>query len=365
MSAVPDWMIYGANGYTGRLVARLAVARGERPVLAGRNADEVAALAGELGLEHRVVDLPTGRRGTAALQAALDGIGAVAHCAGPYQVTAAPMVDACLAAGTHYLDITGELPVFEEIYERHDEAVAAGVVLLPGAGFDVVPTDCLAALLAAQLPGAVSLELAFLARGGMSPGTAKTALGVAGRGGRRRVGGQLVPTRYGEPSRVVPFPSGERRVGAVPWGDVVTAYRSTGIGDITVYTKVPASMAGPGRVARLRTALVQKLLGYRVIHDIASRMVGARVAGPSPDTREATGVEVWGEVRDAAGGSRSGTLVGPNGYDLTADAVVRAAGYVLAGRGPAGPIAPGAHTPSSALGADFARELTGVTLELG
>jgi saccharopine dehydrogenase (NAD+, L-lysine-forming) len=349
-------MIYGANGYTGRLAARLAVARGERPILAGRDAAGIGALATELGLEQRVVSLTD----TAGLRAALAEVAVVAHCAGPYHATAAPMVDACLATGTHYLDITGELPVFEAIHARHEEAVAAGVVLLPGAGFDVVPTDCLASLLAAERPGAVALELAFLARGGMSPGTAKTGLAMTAAGSWRRVGGQLRPTPFGQPSRVVPFPSGDRRVGAVPWGDLVTAYLSTGIGDITVYTRVPVR----SRAGQVRAAVVQRLLRYGVIRRLAARTITKRVAGPSPQTRAATGVEVWGEVRDAAGDKRTGTLVGPNGYDLTADALVRAAAYLVTGTGPAGPIAPGAHTPATAFGGNFARELTGVTITL-
>ena len=349
MATVAEWMIYGATGYTGRLVARLAVERGERPILAGRDPAAVAALAHELGLDYGVVDLTD----PAGLRATLASVAAVAHCAGPYHTTAEPMVEACLATGTHYLDITGELPVFEAIFARHDEAVAAGVVLLPGAGFDVVPTDCLAALLAAELPAAVSLELAFRAPGGMSPGTAKTGLSVTARGGLRRVGGELRPTPFGQPSRLVPFPSGERRVGSVPWGDLVTAYRSTGIGDITVYTRVPVR----GRVGRLRAAAVQRLLRYAVIRRYAARMIGRRMAGPSSQTRAATGVEVWGEVRDADGNARTGTLTGPNGYDLTADAVIRATARVLAGT-----VAAGAHTPATALGADFVRELSDVSV---
>jgi short subunit dehydrogenase-like uncharacterized protein len=149
---VSEWMIYGANGYTGRLIARLAVQRGERPILAGRDAAAVGALAAELDLPHRAVSL----HDAAGLREALSGVAVVAHCAGPFDLTAAPMVEACLATGTHYVDITGEIGVFEAVFARDDDARAAGVVLLPGAGFDVVPTDCLAAMLHAALPTATS-----------------------------------------------------------------------------------------------------------------------------------------------------------------------------------------------------------------
>ena len=346
------WMIYGANGYTGRLVAKLAAARGERPVLAGRNAEAVARLATELGLPHVAVDLNDAR----ALRSALEGIDAVAHCAGPFSATWAAMVDACLAARAHYLDVTGEVVVFEGVAGRHAEAEAAGVVLLPGAGFDVVPTDCLANLLVAALPDAVALELAFIVGGGSSRGTAMTGVGVTAAGGLRRVGGKLVPTPFGSPRRAVPFPSGTRSLGAMTWGDLATAYQSTGIGDITVYGPVPVN----GPATRAVSAVVQQALRFGPVRSLATQVIRRLVSGPDDATRATTDCEVWGEVRNAAGQVRSATLTGPNPYDLTADAVVRAIRYVMAGTGPAGPIAPGAHTPATALGADFVRELDGV-----
>jgi saccharopine dehydrogenase (NAD+, L-lysine-forming) len=335
-----DWLIYGANGYTGTLVARLAAARGERPVLAGRNAAEVGALAAELGLDHRVADL----RG---LRGLLDGVAVVAHCAGPFGVTSAPMVDACLATGTHYLDVTGETDVFEAVFARHDEAVAAGVVLLPGIGFDVVPTDCLSAVVAAAVPGATSLEIAFLAGGGMSRGTALTGLAGMADGGRLRRDGRLVSAPSGSPARMVPFPTGERRVAAIRWGDLVTAARSTGIPNITTYTSLP----GGGRGASL-----SKLLGVWPLRAVAERVVRSRPAGPSAATRARTTCEVWCEARDDAGHSAVARLTGPNAYDLTADSVVRAAGRVAS-------VAPGAHTPSSAFGPDYVSALDGVKVD--
>jgi saccharopine dehydrogenase (NAD+, L-lysine-forming) len=261
------------------------------------------------------------------------------------------MIDACLATGTHYVDVTGETPVFEAVLGRHAEAVAAAVVLLTGGGFDVVPTDCLAGLLAAALPDARSLEIAFRAPGGMSRGTALTGLDIAAGGAQRRVGGVLRPTPFGEPSRQVPFPSGSRTVGAITWGDVVTAYHSTGIADITTYTTLPA----PG----VAVSLGRTLLRYAPVREFAAGFLRRRPPGPSPKVRAATSVEVWAEVRSSTG-SRAGTLTGPNAYDLTADAAVRAA-VRLAGGAAA---VPGAHTPATAFGPDFVRELDGVRVTL-
>jgi len=346
------WLIYGANGYTGELVARRAVAQRQRPLLAGRHPTAVAALAAELELEHRVVPLTD----PAGLRELLDEVDVVAHCAGPFSATAQPMVEACLDTGTHYLDITGEVGVFEWVYEQHDRAAGAGVVLLPGAGFDVVPTDCTAARLAAALPGATSLELAFVVGGGMSGGTMRSSLEGMAAGGVRRVDGALVACPPGEPSREVPLPSGTRRVSGVRWGDLVSAYRSTGIPNITTYTRIPAP---PGAVRLLRGP-ARALVGLPPVRALLTAVAGRRGSGPDPAVRARTRCEIWGEVRDAAGRTASATLAGPNPYDLTADAVVRTAGYLAAGAGPTGPVAAGAHTPSTAFGADFVAQLDDV-----
>lgn len=334
------WMIYGANGYTGELVARLAVARGERPVLAGRNAAAIGALATSLGVDAKVVDLSN----TIALHEALSQVDAVAHCAGPFVRTARPMVDACLATGTHYVDVTGEPDVFEAVLARDAEAKAAGITLLTGGGYDVVPTDCLAALLAAELPDATSLEIAFRAGGGLSRGTALTGLDIATGGALRRVGGTLVRGPLGDPKRTIDFPSKTRTVGAVTWGDVVTAYHSTGIANITVFSPVP------------RVTPAARLLRFPPVRALAARAVRRGAPGPSAEVRARTGVEIVAEVRSPSG-SRRGTLTGPNGYDITADAVVREIPLLAAAP-------PGAHTPATALGPDFVRTLDGVTVRL-
>ena len=156
-AAAGGLLVYGAYGYTGELAAREAVRRGLAPILAGRDAARVGALAAVLGCESRSFPLDD----AAALARGLAGAGAVLHCAGPFSRTSRPMVDACLAARAHYLDITGEIAVFEAIFRRDEEARRAGVALVPGVGFDVVPSDALAAELSRELPDAVSLELAF------------------------------------------------------------------------------------------------------------------------------------------------------------------------------------------------------------
>src|SRR5499426_3338197 len=274
------WMLYGSYGYTGRLVAAVARSRGHRPLLAGRDPDRLAAQAGELGLSHRVAGLAD----VDALASVLreTEVSLVAHCAGPYSATADPMTRACLAAGVPYLDVTGEIDVFEALLGMDGAAKQAGITILPGSGMDVVPTDCLAAQLKDRLPGAVRLELAFLAPGGMSPGTAKTGLEGAGKGGRVRIGGELVTVPLGWKRRTVPFPTGPVEVGSIPWGDVSTAHHSTGIPHIVVYTKLPGRKQT--RMARLLAPVAAIPLIQRRIQAIAVR----KIIGPSADRRAAT-----------------------------------------------------------------------------
>jgi saccharopine dehydrogenase (NAD+, L-lysine-forming) len=343
------WMVYGSYGYTGRLVAALARSRGHEPLLAGRDPDRLTAQAGELGLRYRAVSLAN----VDALAGVLldTRVSLVAHVAGPYSATADPMVRACLAARVPYLDVTGELDVFEALLAMDGAAKQAGIAILPGSGMDVVPTDCLATQLKDRLPDAVRLELAFLAPGGMSPGTAKTSLQGAGKGGRVRIGGELVTVPLGWMRRTVPFPSGPVEVGSIPWGDVSTAYHSTGIPDIVVYTKLPG---------RKQTRMARLLEPVAAIPPIRRRMQALavrKITGPSTERRAATRSQFWGRVENATGDAVELTATGPNGYDLTADAVVRVADRVLAGQVP-----PGAHTPAQAHGKDFIAELDGITV---
>ena len=232
------WMIYGANGYTGRLCAERAVARGLAPILAGRRGDAVARLAAELGLAHRAFALDD----STAVDEGLRDVELVLHCAGPFSATSRPMLDACVRAGSHYLDVTGEIAVFEAVHARTAELATAGVVAIPGVGFDVVPTDCLAASLAAALPNATRLELAFAGLGGgVSQGTAKTMVEGLPHGGAARIDGRIRVVPHAWKTRTISLGGKEREVVSIGWGDVSTAFHSTGIPNITTYTVLPRS----------------------------------------------------------------------------------------------------------------------------
>lgn len=345
------WMIYGAYGYTGQLVARRAVAAGYRPVLAGRDPRRLARLAAELECSWRSapVDDPGRLRGI------VEGIDLVANCAGPFARTAATIVDACLRQGAHYLDITGELDVLEHVLDHDRQARAAGVVLLPGCGFDVVPTDCLANLVADDLDGSVrSIELAFLTHGSASGGTMRTAIAQLHAPSLCVRDGKLVPVPTSERRRDVDYASRVAGSTAISWGDLATAPRSTGARDVTVYMALPRKL---DRAQRLAVAVLAAPGARSLLPPLLSRAAALRRGPDQAALAAPVGAEVWARATGSGGGSAERRLVTPNPYALTADAVVRIAASVLAGR-----VRPGAHTPAQALGSRFVLELDGVEL---
>ena len=340
-----NWMIYGANGYTGELIAREAVRRGMRPVLAGRSGPSVARLAAELGLDSRAFALDNGDPTTA-----LEGIGLVLHCAGPFSATAAPMIRACLGAKAHYLDITGEVSVFEHAQSMDAGARAAGVVVCPGVGFDVVPTDCVALALREALPTATHLALGFDGRSTWSRGTARTMVEGLGQGGCVRERGLLRSVRLGYRARRIDFGNGEKLAMTIPWGDVSTAFHTTGIPNIEVY--VPMS---PKRLRALRRLnLVRWLLGLSPVQRWLKAKVERQPAGPGEQERAATPTNVWGEARDASGRLVTARVETANGYTVTVNAALGIVERLLAR-----PAESGATTPARLMGARYVESLPG------
>ena len=344
-----DWMIYGANGYTGRLVADAAVAKGLSPVLAGRDQAAVSQLAGRLELPHRIFDIAD------VSGAALEDLRLVLNCAGPFSATARPMMDACLDARVHYLDITGEIDVFRQAHGLHDKARRRDVVLVPGVGFDVVPTDCLAALLVRELPAATHLVLAFDPSGGFSPGTARTIVEGLPEGGMVRRDAELRQVPLAWKSRDIPFAHATRHAVTIPWGDVYTAYVSTGVPNIEVYMSM--SPGNERRMKRLRW--LQPVLGWGVVQRWLKSKVDRQVRGPDDAQRADSETQLFGEVTSADGRTIRATMRTPNGYTLTADASLAVTEHLLAES-----VEGGYFTPSLLMGADFAGRLPGVTIEI-
>lgn len=346
MDPIPPWLLYGAYGYTGRRIAEEACRREMRPVLAGRDAAKLGSLADRLQCPSRAFPLDSPEK----IAGHLADVRAVLHCAGPFSETARPMMDACLLARVHYLDITGEIDVIEAAAARDERARAAGVTLLPAVGFDVVPSDCLAAMLAQKLPGATHLELAFEAFGQPSRGTARTMLEALPRGGRVRAGGRIVVVPFGWKTIEVPFRHGKRSAVSMPWGDVASAYYSTGIGNVEVYLGMPRWQIDLLRLIRPLLPVLQK----RWAQGSLRRLVDRFVRGPSEGQERACRGSFWGRVRDPEGRTVSATLETPAGYVLTVLTALASLEHVLAGAAPAG-----FATPSKAFGPEFILTIPG------
>ena len=348
MTHMSDFLIYGATGFTGSLVAREAVRRGLRPVLAGRNIEALQALGAKLGLDHRGFSLQSAEDVIDGMR----GIDTVLNCAGPFSQTAKPFVDACLKAGTHYLDITGEAAVFEALAARDAEARSAGIVLLPGVGFDVVPSDCLAVHLKRRLPTASRLVLGFRSAGRLSRGTMLTALERMDDGGLVRANGILtkVPTAW--KTRVIDFGDGPERAITIPWGDVATAFHSTGIPNIEVYLAASWGFRVGARLSRWFGWLVRS----RWMQTRLRRRVQAGPPGPTEAERRGNRCFFWGEVMDKAGRTVVTRMQTPDGYDLTVSSSLASVERIRSGE-----VSNGFRTPAMAFGPDFALELPGVT----
>ncbi len=340
------WLLYGANGFTGELIAREAVRRGMRPVLAGRSRAAIDKLAAELNCPSAIfaVDDHT------AMVDALNRVRAVLNCAGPFSQTARSLMQACLATHVHYFDITGEIDVFELAHSVHEKAERARIVLCPGVGFDVVPTDCLALALKESMPDATHLALGFDSRAGLSKGTAKTSIEALATGARVRRDGQLVSLPLGSNTRRIDFGEGEKLAVSIPWGDVSTAYFSTGIPNVEVFTAMaPERLAGLQRAERLRGLLRQRWVQY-----LLKQRIHRTVQPPTEAQRAAAPTFIWGEVRNAAGQIKTARVRTANGYSLTV-----ASSLAFLEHLPAESPYAGYATPAMLMGADFVTTLPG------
>jgi short subunit dehydrogenase-like uncharacterized protein len=346
------WLLYGAYGFTGKLIVAEAVRRGQRPVLAGRDPVRLAELANAYGLEWFALDLDYPAR----LQEAVGRYDLVLHVAGPFRDTAEPMVRACLAAGTHYLDITGELPVFEHVLAQDEAARRAGVALMSGVGFDIVPTDCLARYVADQLPDADWLETAVASSGGVptiTAGTAKSALGMMNRfpgGSVVRRDDQLVSVPLGRDSREIRFSDGRTRtMSPSAWGDLVTAAHTTGIPNVTSYLALDLP---PG--SQTLAAVGARLLALGPVRRAAEAVIERLFPGPDAHTQETSRGYLWAAATNPALVQVEAWLETPETYRFTALAALLCVERVLAEQ------PRGALTPAEAFGADLVLAIEGV-----
>lgn len=340
-------ILYGSYGYTGKIIAQECKSKNLNVILSGRNKESLQQQSEETGFPFEVVDIAD----KTALKSLLKKGAVVIHCGGPFQYTAKAMADACLETNTHYTDITGEHQVFELLAGYDQKGKEAGIMIMPGTGFDVVPSDCLALHLKNRLPSATHLQLAFtMSKGGLSRGTSKTMTEGLGNGSLIRKDGKLTPINLGEKVLEVDFGSFKAPTLNIPWGDISTAWRSTGIPNIEVYTGATDSM--------IRNAKMSKyfnwLLRQRWVKNYMLKKVDQKPAGPSKEKRNAGRSFLWGKVSDSSGKECVSQLETVSGYTLTAKTAVLIAQKIMNDNFKAG-----YQTPAMAYGADLIMEIDG------
>ncbi|MBS1506148.1 MAG: saccharopine dehydrogenase NADP-binding domain-containing protein [Bacteroidetes bacterium] len=341
-------ILYGSYGYTGQLIVEECKAKGLSVILSGRNREHLQKQSQQSGYPFEVVDISDAE----ALSRLLSKGKLVIHAAGPFQFTAKAMAAACLKTKTHYTDITGEILVFEAMAKLDAQAKEAGITLMPGVGFDVVPSDCLASHLKNRLPSATHLQLAFASnKGGLSRGTSKTMIEGLGLGSAIRQNGKIIPVPLHEGITEIDYGPFRLQSARIPWGDVSTAFYSTGIGNIEVFRGADAKMLKQLKMSRYLNWLFRMDFVKRYL----KKQIDKKPAGPNEERRARSKMFLWGKVSDGKQ-ERISLLETIEGYTLTAKTSVLIAEKILKGNYKAG-----FQTPSLAYGSDLIMEVAGST----
>lgn len=341
------WMLYGAYGFTGELIAEAAVRHGLTPILSGRSMEKLAPLAERLDLDPVVINLQDETR----LKDILNEIDVVLNVAGPFVHTARPIIQACLGTRTSYLDVNGEVEVMEQLFALDQEAQDAGIAVIPGVGFNVLASDCLALYAAEHIEVPTHLEIATLwATEEMSPGSTKTMIEGFPTGPLARRAGKLVKINARELRRQQRFLDGEYPILPVAIGDLVTAFRTTGIANVTTYT------AFNERSANFYTwmePVLRRFFGLELIRRMATSRVKNNPSLTEEHLRGRMPSQVWVSVWNEQGDQHQAWLETIDSYLFTAEAALLCVEALFAENHM------GVLTPAQAFGADFVLKIPG------
>ncbi|MCB1176644.1 MAG: saccharopine dehydrogenase NADP-binding domain-containing protein [Leptospiraceae bacterium] len=344
-----QWLIYGATGFTGELIIKEAIKKNLFPIIAGRSHEKISSLAEKYKLPYRVFSLDKEEE----IIRNISDISLVLHCAGPFIHTAKPMVDACLKVKSHYLDITGEMPVFELMFSLDKKARESEILIIPGVGFDVVPTDCMAKFVQDELPDANELDIAFIGLGNISSGTMKSMIELIPNGGYIRKAGQLESNPLGKGERKFKFQElGEVKVIPIPWGDLVTAYKTTGIPNITTYTSYPDIFLS---LLPILEPAGRVLFGFQPMRKIIQKLVEWVIPGPNDEVQTNSISYIYTKAVNSKGEIREAWLNTREGYSFTAESAILCVEKTFKS------YLTGTLTPSQAFGKNLVLEISNTT----
>ncbi|MBD3212734.1 MAG: NAD(P)H-binding protein [Candidatus Lokiarchaeota archaeon] len=340
-----DWLLYGAYGYTGKLIIDEALRKGYTPVLAGRNPRKLIPLAEEKQLDYRIFDLLD----QAVINDNLNEFESVFNAAGPFEKTSLPIVKGCLETRTNYLDITGEIGVFEQNFAFNKSAKEKEIAIISGVGFDVVPSDCLAKYVSEKMPNATHLELGIAGLSGFSRGTLKTFLKNIPYGTIIRQDGKLVALPLGKNPKKIQFMDKKRFCYPISWGDISTAYRSTDIENIRVYMALPQYFK---YFTGSLEPLLKKVFQLDSVQKLLSNWIEKNVEGPTEETLQTAHSYLWAKAYNEEGKMFEAWLKTIEPYRLTAISAIKCIEKLNSHQTKI----KGALTPSQAFGKDFILE---------
>lgn len=331
--------VYGATGYTGRLVARELCRSGVGFTLAGRNPGKLEKLATEVheareddgpAPEFRAVRVDDAR----GLRDLFSQCRAVISCAGPFSLHGEPVLAAALDAGAHYLDTTGEQPFMLTAFESYgSRAREAGLVVLPAMGYDYVPADLLVAMTAGDLASADRVRIGYHSPFQPSRGTARSSLEMFKGGDLEWRDGALrpAPQQVSRPDFDFGSPFGRKRMMRFPSGEHLTVPRHLAVR--SVETSMSADSILPERLTPLMPILARPAgIAMRTpAKMVINRMIGLMPEGAGPEDRRGTRFAIGCEIHTGSG-MRLARMTGTDVYGLTAALVVKGALAAADGR---------------------------------
>jgi short subunit dehydrogenase-like uncharacterized protein len=290
------------------------------------------------------------------LDAQLDGLrrsiepgDVVLNCLGPFRQTYSDVLALCMDSHAHYLDICAEWRVLEALHTADRSAREAEIMMLPAIGFDVLASDCLAAHVAKRLPNANRLQIGISGLELVSRGSARTIADLIGEPVRSRRDGVIVAgSRLREAS--FDFGNGPTKALGVSWGDISTAYYTTGIRNIEVYFEAtPAST-----YLAFANRTFGWLMGNPAIERTARQLSSGLRPGPTAAERAARRVTTVARASDARGRTAESRLITNEAYTFTAQAACAVMQRIAGGC-----FEPGFQTPGKLLGPDFVLQIEG------